>query len=250
MDSSSPNLEHKNEEAAARLAIFDRLMRIPLECGDDLERMAQAYCVAAAETFGDLATITILNRHNELMHMAGLHDVDPQALTLLQDVIAAAATTDMPRDRGLGANVIRTGEPLLLPAVPSELLHSVQFPAWNRFIESVGLGSIMIAPLRGRSGNIGSITLGRHTGGRPYDDDDLELLTAMCLRISMALENTLLVDSLRAQIATASSIEAALSASEDRFRSLFGIRQSRYSKSRRNGKVNGETDDRVPGSTV
>ena len=183
--------------------VFDRLMQAINEHGDDLDNLAQAFCVIAAETFGDLCSIQVLNQQNEMVHLAGMYDVDARALSLLSDAVVAMA--DMPRDQGAAAQVIITGQPLFLESVPEDALRAVVVPEFLRYVDEVGMSTAMAVALKGRSGNIGVISLSRHRGGEAYTQAELSLLTEMSVRMSRALDNILLVDSLRAQLAAATA---------------------------------------------
>src|SRR5512146_237615 len=126
--------------------LYDRLIQATAR-HDSVDGLAQEFAVITAEALGDLCSITVLNLHNEKMHMAGLHDCEPQALALLNDVVAA--TADMPRDQGAAAQVILTGRPLLMTCIPEEQVRAVNIPEFQRYIEQVGIASVMVVPLRG-----------------------------------------------------------------------------------------------------
>ena len=101
---------HADPESLARFkAASDRLRQAIAASGDDPDRLGQHFAAITAETFGGLCTVALLNQHNELMHIAGLHDTDPRALSLVQKMVAA--TADLPRrNRDDGASARRTAE--------------------------------------------------------------------------------------------------------------------------------------------
>jgi PAS domain S-box-containing protein len=199
--------------------MLDRLMRAVAAAGDDVDRLAQDFCVITAETFGGMCSMTLLNQHNEMMHIAGLHDVDPRAMSLVQDMVSA--TADLPRDQGLAAHVIRSGEPLLVESITLDQEQMVKEPAMAAYMQEVGVGSVMAVPLKGRSGVLGQVSVTRHRGAAPFNADDLSLLTGIVRHIATAVENQQLVASLRREIAAGVSARRALDASEERFRSIF-----------------------------
>lgn len=199
--------------------LLNRLTKVTAALGDDVDRLAQQFCAVVAESIGDLCSITLLNQQNEMMHLAGLYDPDPYALSLLKNVVTAA--TNLPRENGLAGLVIRTGQPVLRPSIPEDELRAVSLPEFIHYVDQIGIGSIMVAPLKGRGGNIGAVSVSRHKASAPYTENDLSLLVDISLLISIALENAMLINALRAEVAAASSVKAALSVSEERFRSIF-----------------------------
>jgi PAS domain S-box-containing protein len=198
--------------------LYDRLIRVVTH-HDAVDPLAQEFAVITAETLGDMCSITVLNWQHETMHLAGLYDCDPQALALLKDVITA--TADMPRDEGLAAHVIRTGEPVLMASISEAQLRAVSIPEFDRYLEQVGIESLIMVPLKGRSGNIGAISAARHRGRAPFTAADVTTLARISDRVSIAVENLILIETLRAQVEAVSSAEAALAVSEERFRSIF-----------------------------
>src|SRR5512143_3056359 len=160
-------------EAERTRQLYDRLIQVAAR-HDAVDPLAQEFAVITAETLRDLRSIMVLNLHHETMHLAGLYDCDPQALALLKDVVAA--TADMPRDQGMSAQVMRTGEPMLVRSIPEEQLRAVSIPEFQRYIAEVGIETIIIAPLKGRSGVIGAISAARHRGRMPFNEADLALL--------------------------------------------------------------------------
>ncbi len=219
--SSSPS-EHTarsgSSEADQVRLIFDRLLQAAAE-HETVDGLAQALSVVTAEVIGDSCSITVPNLHDEAIHIAGLYDPDPTSLAVLRQLLAVGV--DLPRDQGDAAQVILTGEPILRRSIPEESVRAIPVAEFQRYFDQVGIESMMVVPLKGRAGVIGAVSVSRHRGGRPYTEADLALLTDMALRMSIAIENLMLIESLRAQVAAASSARAALAVSEERFRSIF-----------------------------
>ncbi len=205
------NVEHTQ-------AVYDRLMQA-IARNESVDALAQDFCTVVAESLGDLCIIAVLNLHNEMLHIAGLQDVDPQALALLNDTISA--TADIPRDRGWAAQVILSGEPMLWQSTPKAQAAAANVAEFRRYVDQVGIESMMLVPLRGRSAIIGALAVSRHRGGASYTEADLAVLTNMSARISISIESLMQVESLRAQVAALSSAHAALAVSAERFRSIY-----------------------------
>ncbi|MGE5073326.1 MAG: PAS domain S-box protein, partial [Anaerolineae bacterium] len=186
------------EDAARFQDAADRLMQATARAGDSVDELGQQLAVITAETFHGMCSIALLNQHNEMMHIAGLYDPDPRALELIQKMVDA--TTDLPRDEGVAAVAIRGGKPILVETIPQEQLESIQQPAMVEYMREIGVESLMAVPLQGKSGMIGAVSVTRHRGDGAFSRKDLDFLTSLALRISVALENLLLIHSLRAQL--------------------------------------------------
>jgi PAS domain S-box-containing protein len=85
----------------------------------------------------------------------------------------------------------------------------------------IGIESILIVPLIGRSGVVGTLSLSRHRGSNPFNIEDQSFLTDVAYRTALAIENCRLFESLHAEITERLSAKQALEMSEARFRSIF-----------------------------
>ncbi len=92
---------------------------------------------------------------------------------------------------------------------------------FGRFIEEMGLPSVLMAPLTGRTGAIGAVTIFRRPGGPAYTEEDRSFLVDVANRTALAIENCLLFDSLQAEISARMTTSQALDLSEERFQSIF-----------------------------
>ena len=118
---------------------------------------------------------------------------------------------------------MKSGEPLLIPSIQSDQLSGFSKLALTSHVSEIGIESILIVPLIGRSGILGTINLFRHKGHRPYNIEDQSFLLDISYRIVLAIENCRLFDSLRAEISERLSAEQALDISQERFRSIFEL---------------------------
>ena len=145
---SSPSISEQNktiepsgDEAARQNRALYRLTRRIAQSGNEVDRIAQSAAELVAEVIGDLCVISLLNSHSETIHIAAFHDSDPAAKAMLQEVLDA--TADFPRDQGMGARVLRSGQPLLIPSIPPQQLEAVAIPAFTQYIKQVGMESVL-----------------------------------------------------------------------------------------------------------
>jgi PAS domain S-box-containing protein len=189
------------------------------EAGNDLNKIMNLVVKFTAEVIGDLSLIALLNTTGDKLRIGAYYDMHPTAQSLLRKLYG----TDFEYEHAktLGGSVIRSGEPLLIPLIPPEQLRAVTLPALQEFIDTIGVESVLIVPLVGRSGVVGTISLSRHRGGKPFNVEDQSFLTDIAYRAALAIENCRLFESLHAEITERLSAKQALAFSEERFRSIF-----------------------------
>jgi len=212
-------IEASREKHAQRMETLYQLSQAITEAGNDLTRIAQAVTKMLAEVVGDVSTISLLNKGGDKLSVAGFYDTNPTGQALLRKLLDSSAEYDL--EQSLTKGVIKTGEPLLIPSIPVEQLEAVSLPVLREYIEDVGIESILIVPLIGRGGVLGSLSLSRHRGHKAYNMEDQSFLMIVSNRTALAIENYNLFDSLRAEISERLSVEQALDTSEQRFRSIF-----------------------------
>ncbi|MGZ9234035.1 MAG: PAS domain S-box protein [Anaerolineales bacterium] len=189
------------------------------EAGNDLNKIMNVVVKFTAEVIGDLSLIALLNTTGDKLRIGAYYDLHPTAQSLLRK--RYGTDFEYEHAKTLGGSVIRSGEPLLIPLMPPEQLQAVTLPALQEFIDTIGVESVLIVPLVGRSGVVGTISLSRHRGGKPFNVEDQSFLTDIAYRAALAIENCRLFESLHAEITERLSAKQALAFSEERFRSIF-----------------------------
>jgi PAS domain S-box-containing protein len=189
------------------------------EAGNDLTAITNLVTRFTAEVIGDLSLVTLLNTGGDKLKVSAFHDNNPTAQALLRKHFVPGFEYD--HTRTLGGSVIRSGVPLLIPSITKEQLQLVTLPALQEYTEQIGVDSVLVVPLVGRSGVVGTISLSRHGGGKPYNVEDQTFLTDIAYRTALAIENCRLFESLHAEITERLSAKQALAISEERFRSIF-----------------------------
>ena len=189
------------------------------EAGNDLNTILNLVAKFTAEVIGDLSLVTLLNTNGDKLKICAFHDHDPTAHALLRKYFVPEFEYD--HNQTLGGSVIRSGVPLLIPSIPPEQLQVVTLPVLREFVDQIGVESVLIVPLTGRSGVVGTISLSRHRGSKSYNVEDQTFLTDIAYRAALAIENCRLFESLHAEITERLSAKQALAISEERFRSIF-----------------------------
>lgn len=217
---SSKVMESSRQTYVRRIETLYRLSHIIAESGRDTSRITRSVAILVAEVIGDLCSISLLSKDGQKLRVAAFYDVDNLSRTLFRKVLNAMGS-ELPSNQGVGGRVVASGEPVLISDVPPEQLAAVTIPEFQEFVRQVGISSSLSVPMVGRSGVIGVIGVGRHRNRKAYTPGDQSFLLDIAYRTALALENVLLVDSLRTEISERITAERALGMSEERFRSIF-----------------------------
>jgi PAS domain S-box-containing protein len=212
-------IELSREKHARRTEALYSFSHAIAEAGNDLPAIMNLTVKFVAETVGDLSVIALLNTAGDKLKIHAHYDSNPTAQSLLRKLYGT--DFEYEHTRTLGGGVIRSGEPLLLPSIPAEQLKAMTLPALQEFIDVIGVESVLIVPLVGRSGTVGIVSLSRHRGNKHFNVEDQSFLTDVAYRAALAIENCRLFESLHAEITERLSTKQALAVSEERFRSIF-----------------------------
>jgi PAS domain S-box-containing protein len=212
-------IELAREKQVQRTEALYRFSHDIAEAGNDLNRIMTLVVKFAAEVMGDVAMIGLLNTSGDKMRIGAFQDTNPTGQALLRKMFEP--NSEYNHSQALSGSVIRSGEPLLIPSIPAEQLKAVTLPTLKEYIDLVGMESLLMVPLIGRSGVVGIISLSRHRGSKAFNVEDQSFLTDVAYRTALAIENCRLFDSLHAEINERLSAKQALAMSEARFRSIF-----------------------------
>jgi PAS domain S-box-containing protein len=184
-----------------------------LDASLDMERTLAAVANLCVRDLGDWCSIDLADPDDELHNVAVAH-VDPAQIELAQRMRERYP----PRSRAGGgtAQVVRTGEPLLLAQITEEQMAAGARDAEHlELIRSLGLTSVLMVPLRARGHVLGAITLAR-TGRHPsYDEDDVAFVGEVAGRAALALDNARLYGEARARERDSVEAQALLDALVD-----------------------------------
>jgi PAS domain S-box-containing protein len=212
-------IEISRERQIKRTEALYRFSHGVAEAGNDLNAIMNLVVKFASEVIGDLAVISLITAGGDTLKVGAFHDTNPTGQALLRKLFASEF--EYQHMRTLSGSVIRSGEPLLIPSISKEQLQNLTLPSLEEFIEKVGIESILIVPLTGRSGVVGTVSMIRHRGSRAFNVEDQSFLTDIAYRSTLAIENCRLFESLHAEITERLSAKQALAISEARFRTIF-----------------------------
>ena len=212
-------IELSREKQIKRTDALYRLSRMVAEAGNDLHKITHLATHFTAEEIGNTSLLALLNPSGEKLRIVSFYDTNPKVQALLRKSLPSDYEYDP--SQALAGGVLKSGQPVLIPSLLPEHLKAISLPAFQEFIDEVGVESVLVVPLMGRSGVVGTIHVLRHRGSKAVDVEDQSFLTDIAYRIALAIENCRLFESLHAEITERLSAKQALEMSEARFRSIF-----------------------------
>jgi PAS domain S-box-containing protein len=211
-------VEISREKHAKRAEALYTISRSIVELDNDLDQIMNVVTVHTANIIGDACIATLIEKGGELK-IAAMHHPNPHARALFRELTLSPEFTV--QQSGTLNGVIQSGEPLLIPSLKPQQVEAIVLPEFRQYIHEVGTDSMLIAPIKGRSGVLGTLGLSRDRGGRPYTSEDQSLLMDSAHRTALAVEHCKLFNSFRAELEEKRMAEKALEESETRFRSIF-----------------------------
>lgn len=217
--SDRKQVEYLRDKQAQRVEVLYHFLRTMAEADHDLHKILNLSAECTAEAIGDLSSIALLNGEGTKLKIEALYDTHPAGQALLNKVLDSTFEHDF--SRTLLSSVIRLGEPLLIPSTTAEQLQDTLLPIFDEYIQEIGIKSILIVPLIGKGGVLGTIALYRHGEDRPFNAEDQSFLIDIAYHVARAIEKHRLFESLLREVTERMSAKRALERSEERFLSIF-----------------------------
>ncbi|HSK27374.1 MAG TPA: SpoIIE family protein phosphatase [Jiangellales bacterium] len=215
VDAERGRAEHLSaeQEARGRAEAAGRRLRLltgatdllvsTLDSGEALSRLSHLVVPALADwAVVDLVDVT----DGRATHRVAATHVDPEKVGLLRAVERLQPSylaDDAPLRR-----VLRTGEPVFLPAVPAGMHRDVtDHVELIAVYEELGYASAILVPLMARHQVLGALTLVRTSAERAYLPEDLALAEDLARRVALIVDNARLYERQRT---IASELQRAL----------------------------------------
>ncbi len=183
---ASARLQAEAERARDYLLLLARvgeLVTIELDSTARLDQVAHL----VLPTFADVCAVYVREDDGRLRLSAYAH-VEPERGTAL-DVLAEASPLD-PDSVAPPAEAVRTGDPVLLGSVPSDLvLEVLRDPEHQRRARTSAIRSLLTVPMMGPDGPLGALVFAYASSGRRYRAVDVPVAQEIARRVSPAVEN-------------------------------------------------------------
>ncbi len=153
----------------------------------DHEKALSSVVDLAVPYVADWCAVDLLGEGGQLRRLAIAH-VDPAKVELARELHRR-----FPEDPGSSGGVhqvIRTGQPAMMSAIPRELIvAAVRDPEHLRLLDELALTSYIIVPLIARNRILGAFTFVTAESGRHYTAADLQFAQDLAGRAAMAMDN-------------------------------------------------------------
>ena len=183
----------------------------------DYETTLREVAHLAVPTLAEWCAVDLLEEGGEIRRVAVAHP-DPEREAIAHELQrryppAPDAPTGVPE-------VIRTGQPELVPEIPADLLEAAAVDAEHlRLLRALELRSYLIVPLTARGRRLGALTLVQAESGRRFSAEDLDFAGALAQRAAIAVDNARLF---RAAEEARAQTEAILESITDAFFAMDG----------------------------
>ncbi|MDQ3515474.1 MAG: ATP-binding protein [Gemmatimonadota bacterium] len=175
----------------------------------DYESTLRSVAELATRSIADWAAVDLLD--NDKVRRVAVAHPDPAKLQIARD-LETKYPTDPASKTGIH-HVIRTGERVVVPEIPAELLSSsAKDEEHLRLIQALDLKSYICVPLKLRDEVIGALTLVSSNPARRYTEEDADLASDLASRAAVAIDNARLFK--QAEDARAAAEEANTAKSE------------------------------------
>jgi signal transduction histidine kinase len=175
-------LRAQSEAAAARLELSSRASSAFAAAGPQLEELFRAIAEQVTADYADGSCIAL--QSGAVLEVAAVAHRDARAAAQIRESLRAEP---LQVGQGLLGEVVRTGEPLLLPEVNPEQLRGSMAVARSAWLERYMPSSLVIVPLRMTGQVIGALAAIRHEPARPFSLDDQRLLEEIAGRAAVAI---------------------------------------------------------------
>ena len=179
------------EQAQRRLALLAEatsMLAATLDVDESLSRLTDLVVPFVA----DWCMVELVGVDGDVRRVASTH-VDPDKLEVLRRVEQLQPRVRTPRSPV--EQVIRTGQPVLLPQVPDTVL--TELDEGHELADAyreLAPRSAMVVPLRARRQVLGALSLVSSTSGRTYDEDDLAMAADLARRAALTVDNARLYE--------------------------------------------------------
>jgi PAS domain S-box-containing protein len=167
--------------AAARWATASRVSVLFAEAPDAREILDDVLRLLVPQ-FGDWCAVHLVD--GDQVRRIGVHSNPAISEQLRRGLAEAAFDADALHGP---AHVIRTGEPELIRSVGADSFDGQRLET-RTLLASVGVGSVVVVPLKARTQTVGALTLARKAP-RQYQQSDVAWVEDLGHRIGLAVEN-------------------------------------------------------------
>ncbi|MFL5348452.1 MAG: GAF domain-containing protein [Hyalangium sp.] len=184
--SSSPTQRYQSSPLGLeeRLALLAEASKVLTDASLEAPVVLERICALVVPLLGQACGVRLLSEDGLWLHPMGTAHADPTTRELFQSLTAGPQRAD----EGLSALVVRKGESLLLSSLPPEVLRRAVAPTFRMAAERFPFSDLLVLPLRARGRILGTLTVARGLGARPFEDTERMLLQEVADRSAVVLD--------------------------------------------------------------
>lgn len=180
--------EEQIQKNTERFKLLDTISQALVGIGLDYHAVLALITRRAAEIFHSACVVQMFSEENLTLPIVSTYHVKTESLALIREVVTKVEPQDA--SFGISGQVLQTGQPVLLSGSALEDAQPIFTQAFNPYIDSVGIESLLCIPLRGQGRMIGALTLLRDRGALPFTVVDQSFLQELADRTALAILNT------------------------------------------------------------
>jgi PAS domain S-box-containing protein len=176
--------QHIQRHADQAIALAD-VSRSLAEAGYELQPLFTRIVDHIVQLIGDAGILTTISEDRQSMDVMAIGHAQPEGRAFMQGLFPDPS----PVNQGMAGQVVQSGQALLIPVVPPEYIRAQIKPQYLPYLDSFGIASLVIVPLRARGTILGTLGITRDRPGRPYTEEDRVFLQDLADRAGLAIEN-------------------------------------------------------------
>ncbi len=181
---------------SARARLLADISQTFAEIGLDYQDVLRTVARRTAELIGEACVITLFSDDGQRSFPVAFHHPDPKALALMHDALLHTWQGGTDTER---FHTLLSGEAIYIPVVIPEEYRASSEPEFWPYLDTIGISSVLIVPLRVQDHVIGTLGITRDRLGVPYARDDQVLLQDLADRAALAIQNARLFQSVSEQ---------------------------------------------------
>lgn len=177
----------RESEARARLQVLAEA-GLAMAASFEVREILTALTGGASRRICDYSVAFVLGAGDRIVDAVGAHR-DPTRFGAVERM-ARAHLPDLDSPHSIAAEVIRTGEPALIPEVPADRIERVLAPGEQlELARELGFASVIVVPIAARGRSFGALALVRDGGWPPFVEEDLSFAITIATRAAITLDN-------------------------------------------------------------
>jgi excisionase family DNA binding protein len=138
-----------------------------------------------AEAVGDSSTFVLRDAATLRLEVVAFHHADPERLLLVASILGDGVRSG---GAGFGTRALTSGEVVHLRHVSQLAVRQSVLPEYHQHLDTVGIYSVVAAPVRSNGRIVGVLSVFRDSPGNPLDTADRDFVVAVAGLVGTAMD--------------------------------------------------------------